>query len=188
MRAKLHWSQLVCGLTAFAWIAVFLVGAYQSEATPPLFSVSVAQLERLGAIRLPVSAPSELWRIAVSWLIHVDVIHLLANLASLLCVAWNWPVRHRMLGPMVLGIVGSAAATISVQRDVATICVGGSGVLLALFPTVIAHAPSRRRVGVCLVVSALLFAGGFFPSGDWPSHIGGLLVGVLWLAVSRARA
>lgn len=174
------------GLIALLWVAVFFVCVWNDQAVPPLFRLSTPALVRAGALALPLHSPLGLVRLAFSWLVHVDSIHFLSNLLALSCVAHAWPQTDRVVGPLGLGVAVSGAASILVHRGAATICCGGSGVLLALLPTAVVSAPSRLRAAICLIAGVLLFGSGFFPAGDWAAHVGGLAAGILWLVRHRA--
>lgn len=175
-------------LIALVWMAVFVWTARQSGARFPLYPLPATALVQAGALSLPLPSTGASLRIFSAWLIHVDSLHLLTNLTVLGLVAWAWPAQRLVVGPLVSGLIASGFASCLAHREVATICAGGSGVLLALLPTAVAGAPHRLAAALSLCAGVLLFAAGLVPPGDWAAHVGGLLVGLLWLGAGKARA
>jgi rhomboid protease GluP len=135
----------------------------------------------------------EWWRLLTSAFLHVNLSHLISNVAFLFLLGW---VAEREFGHLKLlllwitsGIAGSIAELLS--RQPRSVSFGASGVIYGLIAALIClyffgqtKLPNRRRYTRIVLLS---FLAGIGLWGDWylfgrfnPGHVGGLLAGVLF--------
>lgn len=163
-------AALVLGGAA-VWAAVFAAGAQQQGAWRLQASVLLA----LGALPSPLGARSPL-RLASTWLVHVDPLHLTGSVLALLLLAVLWPVRRRwlLLALVACGLCGSIATLLG-YGDHPVVSAGPSAALLgaSLLGASLPQVAWRRAV-LLLTGGALLLGPGL---SDHAAHAGGALAG-----------
>lgn len=179
-------SRALFALTAMLWIGLFVAGVwFDGRASFPLWQLSVPTLTHLGALLVPLPLPLDVWRIATAWLLHIDALHLMTNLAWLSLLMWLWPMRCATLIPLALGVLASGTATILLAPSHALLSAGGSGVLLSLFATLsTGHVTIRTRT-LSIVACALILSSGLWLPVDSAAHAGGLGAGLVWGLLQR---
>ena len=183
-RARRGCVLLWLGVSA-VWLAVFAAGVLRERAE----HLSAATLLGLGALRVPLPA-GELARLASTWLVHVDSLHLLGSELALLGLAVLWPGRARGLGAALLGsgLVASTATVIGYAGR-SVVSAGPSGALLGAAVAGAVLQRGWRRLGCALLGGALLLGPGL---RDDAAHLGGAAAGLalglgLRLALRRTR-
>jgi rhomboid protease GluP len=175
--ARGRWA-LLSGV-ALAWCAVYAAAAWPRLGAP----LSAPALLAYGALYTPL--PAAQWpRLFTTWLVHVDPLHLLGNLAAWLVsgLPFAAPRRDRAVSRLVaLGTCGLGASLASVlfygQRPV--ISAGPSGALLGLLVVALVQGPAARRVRAAwLLFATALLVGGALSGGDTAAHAGGALTGL----------
>ena len=145
----------------------------------------------------------EWWRLFTATFLHVNALHLAANMIALLMVG---PVVERLVGRrsfvvfyVAAGLVGSAVGRWS---HVLVVSAGASGSIIGLYGVLLALMFDRRESGPSLVVSdttpvsrpqlqvhlklvvqvvsTTLLLGWFDPRADNAAHIGGFVAGVVF--------
>ncbi|MBL8632890.1 MAG: rhomboid family intramembrane serine protease [Myxococcales bacterium] len=179
-------SRALFALTAMLWLGLFVAGVWlDGQASFPLWQLSVSTLTHLGALLVPLSFPSDGWRLATAWLLHIDALHLMTNLAWLSLLTWLWPNRCATLIPLGLGVLASGAATILLAPSHALLSAGGSGVLLTLFAMLSTGHVTMRTRTLSLVACALILSSGLWLPVDSAAHAGGLGAGLAWGLLQR---
>lgn len=183
-----NFRRCVLGLVAVCWLAWFGFGCFWQADDFSTTTLSAATLGRLGALSLPLQNRLDWLRIFTMWLVHVDLIHLLGNVSAMCWLAWCWPQKRSLIGPFLGGIVAAGGASWLAYHQAATLCCGGSGVLLALSPSVFVGSVGwfrRLGTGVCVLS---LWTGMAWSSADVASHVGGFLSGCVWIVRRKATA
>ncbi|MFO0620300.1 MAG: rhomboid family intramembrane serine protease [Polyangia bacterium] len=174
-------TRSIWALIAMLWLGLFVTGIWiDGQASFPLWRLSVPTLLWLGGLLVPLRFPTDGWRIATAWLVHVDALHVLSNLTLLGWLGWLWPIRWSPRAPLLLGICSSGAATIFLSPRHELVSAGGSGVLLTLFATAAVGVVSRSVRARALFACAAVLSSGIWFSVDWAAHAGGLLAGLAW--------
>lgn len=182
-RARRGRVLLWLGVSA-AWLAVLAAGVAHERAE----RLSAATLLGLGALRVPLPA-GELARLASTWLVHVDSLHLLGSELGLLGLAVLWPGRARGLGLVLLGSgLMASVATVLGYAGRSVVSAGPSGALLGAAVVGAALQRGWRRLGIALIGAALLLGPGL---RDDAAHLGGAAAGLglaLGLRLTRGRS
>ncbi|PIA65678.1 hypothetical protein AQUCO_00100881v1 [Aquilegia coerulea] len=172
------------------------LGRYSFESPSQNFLVgpTALTLQKLGALNLKLVEDGEVWRLISCMWLHVGVLHLLANMISLLFVGVRLEKEFGFwkIGLLYLfsGFGGSLASAISVKYSnkegaSLTTSVGASGALFGLLGAMLSelftnwtiYANKCAALSTLICVIALNMALGFLPHVDMSSHVGGFLSG-----------
>lgn len=170
---------------AAVWAAVFAAGVERQGA----WRLQAQVLLALGALPSPLENRSPL-RLASTWLVHVDPLHLAGSVLALSVLAILWPGRRRWLLLALLGCgLGGSIATLLGYGDRPVVSAGPSAALLgaAVLGASLPQAAWRRAV-LLITGGALLLGPGL---GDHAAHAGGAVAGAgltgLRFLVARRR-
>ncbi|EPS69889.1 hypothetical protein M569_04872, partial [Genlisea aurea] len=173
---------------------VCLVGAlgrfsFQPLRENPLFGPSSSTLEKLGALEWDkIVHHRQSWRLITCIWLHAGVIHLLANMLSLVFIGIRLEQQFGFarVGVIYLlsGIGGSIASSLFIQRNIS---VGASGALFGLLGAMLSELLTNwtiytnkvAAVVTLLVIIAVNLAVGILPHVDNFAHIGGFAAGFL---------
>lgn len=171
-------------LGAAVWAAVFAAGVSRQGA----WRLQAPVLLALGALPSPLGGRSPL-RLASTWLVHVDALHLSGSVLALSVLAVLWPARRRGLLLALIGCgLGGSMATLLGYGGRLVVSAGPSAALLgaALLGAALPQRAWRRAV-LLLTGGALLLGPGL---GDHAAHAGGALTGAVLaglVLVARGR-
>ncbi|XP_068651537.1 RHOMBOID-like protein 5 [Aristolochia californica] len=182
-----------CPATAEAGSCVFsdVLGrfSFQPLTENPLLGPSIPTLDRVGALDWRrVVRKSEGWRLISCIWLHAGVIHLAANMISLLFIG----VRlEREFGFVRIGTLyvfsGFGGSLMSSLKFQANISVGASGALFGMLGAMLSelitnwtiYANKFAALLTLVIVIAINLAVGLAPHVDSSAHIGGFLSGFL---------
>lgn len=155
----------------------------------PLFGPSSATLERLGALeRTKVVDKHQGWRLVTCIWLHAGIIHLLANMLSLVFIGIR---LEQQFGFVRIGVVyllsgfgGSVLSSLFIRNNIS---VGASGALFGLLGAMLSelitnwsiYTNKAAALLTLLVIIAINLAIGILPHVDNFAHIGGFLSGFL---------
>ncbi|KAL9335764.1 hypothetical protein Peur_072945 [Populus x canadensis] len=155
----------------------------------PLFGPSSATLERLGALEwTKVVHKHQGWRLISCIWLHAGIIHLLANMLSLVFIGIR---LEQQFGFVRIGIVyllsgfgGSVLSSLFIRNSIS---VGASGALFGLLGAMLSelitnwsiYTNKTAALFTLLVITAINLAIGILPHVDNFAHIGGFLSGFL---------
>ncbi|CAI9093965.1 OLC1v1029589C1 [Oldenlandia corymbosa var. corymbosa] len=155
----------------------------------PLFGPSSNTLEKLGALEWSkVAHQHQAWRLITCIWLHAGVIHLLANMLSLVFIGIRLEQQFGFVrvGAVYLlsGIGGSILSSLFIQRSIS---VGASGALFGLLGAMLSELltnwtiySNKAAALITLVIIILVnLALGILPHVDNFAHIGGFLTGFL---------
>jgi hypothetical protein len=184
-RARRGRVLLWLGVSAL-WLAVYGAGVVREQAE----RLSAATLIGLGALVVPLPAGGRaLVRLASTWFVHVDSLHLLGSELALLALAVLWPRRVRSLLVSLVGCgLAASAAALYGYAGRSVVSAGPSGALLGAAVVGAVLQRGWRRLGCVAVGAALLLGPGL---RDDAAHLGGAAAGlglVVGLRLLRARA
>ncbi|KAJ0235286.1 RHOMBOID-like protein 3 [Hirschfeldia incana] len=163
----------------------------------PLFGPSSRTLEKLGSLeRSRVVERHEAWRLFTCIWLHAGVIHLVANMISLLFIGIH--LEHQFgfvrIGVIyvVSGVGGSIVSSLFIRNGVS---VGASGPLFGLLGSMVSEILTNwtiysNKVAALLTILFVIvinLAFGILPHVDNVAHLGGFLVGFLLGFVLLAR-
>ncbi|PNY09510.1 inactive rhomboid protein 1-like [Trifolium pratense] len=158
----------------------------------PLLGPSVRTLRLLGALEKDlVVGENEAWRFFTCMFLHAGVIHVLANMFSLLFIGVRLENEfgfHKIGILYLLSGFGGSLLSILHLRDATvpnTISVGASGALFGLLGAMLSELLTNWTIYLnkCAALTSLLLiiglnlAVGFLPHVDNSAHIGGFLAG-----------
>jgi membrane associated rhomboid family serine protease len=157
-----------------------------------------AALVTFGARSASRIAQGELWRLVSSGFVHGDALHLLVNGLALLGLG---RLAEAVFGParfVWIFLLSIAGGTLAAQMAGGLVSFGASGGLLGLMGALMSFGWSKRRqlpqklvqlFGVHLLGWTLLnlIIGVILPFINSPSHVGGLLMGLLLGVIHRDR-
>ncbi|XP_009608217.1 RHOMBOID-like protein 3 isoform X2 [Nicotiana tomentosiformis] len=172
------------------WISWFLGRfSFQPLRENPLFGPSSSTLQRLGALEWKkVVHQHQGWRLITCIWLHAGVIHLIANMLSLVIIGIR---LEQQCGFVRIGIIylfsgvgGSILSSLFIQRSIS---VGASGALFGLLGAMLSELITNWSIytnKVCalltlLVIVVINLAVGILPHVDNFAHIGGFLTGFL---------
>ncbi|XP_059442391.1 RHOMBOID-like protein 2 [Corylus avellana] len=155
----------------------------------PLFGPSSSTLEKLGALEwYKVVHGHQGWRLVSCIWLHAGVIHLLANMLSLIFIGIRLEqqfgfVRIGILY-LVSGFGGSILSSLFIQNNIS---VGASGALFGLLGAMLSelitnwsiYTNKAAALFTLIVIIAINLAVGILPHVDNFAHIGGFLTGLL---------
>ncbi|KAL3833542.1 hypothetical protein ACJIZ3_008278 [Penstemon smallii] len=173
-----------------ACVAKFLKRlSFQPLRENPLFGPSSSTLEKLGGLEWnKVVHENEAWRLVSCIWLHAGVIHLLANMISLVLVGIRLEQQFGFLrvGAIYLlsGVGGSVLSALFIQRSIS---VGASGALFGLLGAMLSelltnwtiYSNKAAALFTLVIIIAINLAVGILPHVDNFAHIGGFLSGFL---------
>lgn len=207
-----QWTSWLVPLIVVANVAMFIVIMYQNDCPKkndgargdcvakflkrfsfqplkenPLFGPSSSALEKLGALEWnKVVHGNQGWRLFTCVWLHAGVIHLLANMLSLVFIGIRLEQQFGFVrvGAIYLlsGFGGSILSALFIQRNIS---VGASGALFGLLGAMLSELltnwtiyANKAAALITLVVIILInLAVGILPHVDNFAHIGGFLSG-----------
>ncbi|XP_024994270.1 RHOMBOID-like protein 2 [Cynara cardunculus var. scolymus] len=163
--------------------------SFQPLKENPLFGPSSSTLEKLGALeRNKVVDDHQAWRLVSCIWLHAGVVHLLANMLSLVFIGIRLEqqfgfVRVGLLY-MVAGIGGSILSALFITSNIS---VGASGALFGLLGAMLSelltnwtiYANKAAALFTLVIIILVNLAVGMLPHVDNFAHIGGFLSGFL---------
>ncbi|XVE52192.1 hypothetical protein DITRI_Ditri02bG0103200 [Diplodiscus trichospermus] len=165
--------------------------SFQSLKDNPLLGPSLITLRELGALDWKlVVVGKQAWRLISCIWLHAGVIHLLANMMSLLCIGIRLEEEFGFLRIgllyMLSGFGGSLKSALTPGRR-QTISVGASGALFGLLGAMLSELITNwsnyrnkcQSLSTMLLIICLNLAVGFLPHVDNSAHIGGFVSGFL---------
>ncbi|KAJ8767681.1 hypothetical protein K2173_018239 [Erythroxylum novogranatense] len=163
--------------------------SFQPLRENPLFGPSSTTLEKMGALEWDkVVHAHQGWRLVTCMWLHAGVIHLLANMLSLVFIGIR---LEQQFGFARVGIIyllsgfgGSILSSLFIQRNIS---VGASGALFGLLGAMLSELLTNWTIYsnkvaaliTLLVIIAVNLAVGILPHVDNFAHIGGFLTGFL---------
>ncbi|XWS19082.1 hypothetical protein CRYUN_Cryun32bG0100600 [Craigia yunnanensis] len=165
--------------------------SFQPFKDNPLLGPSLITLKELGALdwKLVVKG-KQAWRLISCMWLHAGVIHLLANMMSLLFLGIRLEQEFGFLRIgllyMLSGFCGSLRSALTPGRR-QTISVGASGALFGLLGATLSELITNwtsytnkcGALSTMLLIICLNLAVGFLPHVDNSAHIGGFISGFL---------
>ncbi|CAN0907540.1 RHOMBOID-like protein 2 [Linum grandiflorum] len=163
--------------------------SFQPLRENPLFGPSSTTLEKMGALEWDkVVHKHQGWRLLTCMWLHAGVIHLLANMLSLVFIGIRLEqqfgfVRVGMIY-LIAGLGGSILSALFIQKNIS---VGASGALFGLLGAMLSelltnwtiYSNKIAALVTLLVIIAINLAIGILPHVDNFAHIGGFLAGFL---------
>ncbi|GAV66014.1 Rhomboid domain-containing protein [Cephalotus follicularis] len=166
--------------------------SFQPLKENPLLGPSITTLTDLGALdRKLVVEKNEGWRLISCMWLHAGLIHLVANMLSLLFIGIRLEQEFGFLRIGLLyvlsGFGGSLMSALHSQGPNPTISVGASGALFGLLGAMLSelitnwtiYANKCTALLSLVIIIGLNLAVGFLPHVDNSAHIGGFLSGFL---------
>ncbi|KAL2550379.1 RHOMBOID-like 2 [Forsythia ovata] len=163
--------------------------SFQPLRENPLFGPSSSTLEKLGALNwTKVVHQHQEWRLVSCMWLHAGIIHLLANMLSLIFIGIR---LEQHFGFVRIGIIyllsgfgGSILSSLFIQNHIS---VGASGALFGLLGAMLSELITNWTIYTnkiaalltLLVIVAINLAVGILPHVDNFAHIGGFLTGFL---------
>ncbi|KMT00679.1 hypothetical protein BVRB_9g219680 [Beta vulgaris subsp. vulgaris] len=159
----------------------------------PLLGPKTTTLQNMGGLRVELVQEGEWWRLLSCLWLHAGLIHLIANMISLLFMGIRLEEEFGFwrVGPLYVlsGLGGSLMSCVNVLRKqrVGVISVGASGALFGLLGAMLSelitnwtiYANKCSAILSLIVVIALNLAVGLIPGVDSSAHIGGFVSGFL---------
>ncbi|PAN48908.1 hypothetical protein PAHAL_9G412100 [Panicum hallii] len=163
--------------------------AFQPLSENPLLGPSSAALQKLGALVWDkVVHERQGWRLLTCIWLHAGVVHLLANMLSLVLIGLRLEQQfgYVRIGVIyiVSGVGGSVLSSLFIRNNIS---VGASGALFGLLGAMLSelftnwtiYSNKAAALVTLLVVIAINLAIGILPHVDNFAHIGGFLTGFL---------
>lgn len=163
--------------------------SFQPLKENPLFGPSSSTLEKLGALEwTKVVHGHQGWRLITCIWLHAGVIHLLANMLSLVFIGIRLEQQFGFVRVgiiyLVSGLGGSILSSLFIQRNIS---VGASGALFGLLGAMLSelltnwtiYANKAAALITLVIIIAINLAVGILPHVDNFAHIGGFLAGFL---------
>ncbi|CAK9170464.1 unnamed protein product [Ilex paraguariensis] len=164
--------------------------SFQPLKENPLFGPSSSALEKLGALDWnKVVHGHQGWRLITCIWLHAGVIHLLANMLSLVFIGIRLEQQFGFVRVGVIyllsGIGGSILSSLFIQRSIS---VGASGALFGLLGAMLSelltnwtiYSNKAAALFTLVVIIVVNLAVGILPHVDNFAHIGGFLTVLLW--------
>ncbi|THG00867.1 hypothetical protein TEA_006919 [Camellia sinensis var. sinensis] len=155
----------------------------------PLFGPSSSTLEKLGALEWnKVAHGHQGWRLITCIWLHAGVVHLLANMLSLVFIGIRLEQQFGfvLVGAIYLlsGVGGSILSSLFIQRSIS---VGASGALFGLLGAMLSelltnwtiYTNKAAALFTLVIIIVINLAVGILPHVDNFAHIGGFLTGFL---------
>ncbi|XP_074285192.1 RHOMBOID-like protein 5 [Silene latifolia] len=158
-----------------------------------LIGPSSITLERLGGLRVELVQNGEWWRLLSCLWLHAGLIHLIANMVSLLFIGVRLEEEFAFwrIGPIyvISGFGGSLMSCLNAIQTQKTriVSVGASGALFGLLGAMLSelitnwsiYANKCTALLSLMVIVVLNLAVGLIPGVDSSAHIGGFISGFL---------
>ncbi|KAJ0979517.1 hypothetical protein J5N97_014991 [Dioscorea zingiberensis] len=163
--------------------------SFQPLKENPLLGPSSSTLEKMGGLDVPkVVNEHQGWRLVVCIWLHAGVIHILANMLSLLFIGIRLEQEFGFVRIGLLYVIsGLGGSLMSALFSQTTIGVGASGALFGLLGGMLSelimnwtiYANKFAALLTLLLVIAINLAVGILPHVDNYAHIGGFITGFL---------
>ncbi|KAL8554894.1 hypothetical protein ACS0TY_002898 [Phlomoides rotata] len=163
--------------------------SFQPLRENPLFGPSSSTLGKLGALDWDkIVHKSQSWRLITCIWLHAGVIHLLANMLSLVFIGIRLEQQFGFVRVGVIyllsGIGGSILSSLFIQKNIS---VGASGALFGLLGAMLSELLTNWTIYTnkiaalftLLIIIAINLAVGILPHVDNFAHIGGFMSGFL---------
>ncbi|KAI3468783.1 hypothetical protein Pfo_025446 [Paulownia fortunei] len=163
--------------------------SFQPLRENPLFGPSSSTLDKLGGLEWnKIVHQNQAWRLITCIWLHAGVIHLLANMLSLVFIGIRLEQQFGFVRVGVIyllsGIGGSILSSLFIQRSIS---VGASGALFGLLGAMLSELLTNWTIYTnkvaalftLVVIIAINLAVGILPHVDNFAHIGGFLSGFL---------
>ncbi|KAI3453666.1 hypothetical protein Pfo_010329 [Paulownia fortunei] len=163
--------------------------SFQPLRENPLFGPSSSTLQKLGALEWnKIVHQNQAWRLITCIWLHAGVIHLLANMLSLVFIGIRLEQQFGFVRVgliyLLSGIGGSILSSLFIQRNIS---VGASGALFGLLGAMLSelftnwtiYTNKAAALFTLIVIIAINLAVGILPHVDNFAHIGGFLTGFL---------
>ncbi|CAL9030007.1 unnamed protein product [Prunus brigantina] len=163
--------------------------SFQPLRENPLFGPSSSTLEKLGALKwFNVVHGHQGWRLVTCIWLHAGVIHLLANMLSLIFIGIRLEQQFGFVRVGIIyllsGLGGSILSALFIQSNIS---VGASGALFGLLGAMLSelltnwsiYTNKAAALLTLIVIIAINLAVGILPHVDNFAHIGGFLAGFL---------
>lgn len=163
--------------------------SFQPLRQNPLFGPSSSTLEKLGALEWDkIVHQNQAWRLITCIWLHAGVIHLLANMLSLVFIGIRLEQQFGFVRVgviyMLSGIGGSILSSLFIRNNIS---VGASGALFGLLGAMLSelftnwsiYTNKAAALFTLIVIIAINLAVGILPHVDNFAHIGGFLSGFL---------
>ncbi|PQP96578.1 RHOMBOID-like protein 2 [Prunus yedoensis var. nudiflora] len=163
--------------------------SFQPLQENPLFGPSSSTLEKLGALEwFKVVHGHQGWRLVTCMWLHAGVIHLLANMLSLIFIGIRLEQQFGFVRVGIIyllsGLGGSILSALFIQSNIS---VGASGALFGLLGAMLSelltnwsiYTNKAAALLTLIVIIAINLAVGILPHVDNFAHIGGFLAGFL---------
>ncbi|KAH6759630.1 RHOMBOID-like 2 [Perilla frutescens var. hirtella] len=163
--------------------------SFQPLRENPLFGPSSSALEKLGALEWnKIVHQNQSWRLFTCIWLHAGVIHLLANMLSLVFIGIRLEQQFGFVRVGVIyllsGIGGSILSSLFIHNSIS---VGASGAVFGLLGAMLSelltnwtiYANKAAALFTLVVIIAINLAVGILPHVDNFAHIGGFLSGFL---------
>ncbi|CAN6312167.1 unnamed protein product [Urochloa humidicola] len=163
--------------------------AFQPLSENPLLGPSSATLQKLGALVWDkVVHEHQGWRLLTCIWLHAGVVHLLANMLSLVLIGLRLEQQFGFVRISIIyivsGVGGSVLSSLFIRNNIS---VGASGALFGLLGAMLSelftnwtiYSNKAAALFTLLVVIAINLAIGILPHVDNFAHIGGFITGFL---------
>ncbi|XP_057764019.1 RHOMBOID-like protein 2 [Salvia miltiorrhiza] len=163
--------------------------SFQPLRENPLFGPSSSTLDKLGALEWnKIVHENQAWRLISCIWLHAGLIHLLANMLSLVFIGIRLEQQFGFVRVGVIyllsGIGGSILSSLFIQNSIS---VGASGALFGLLGAMLSelltnwtiYANKAAALFTLVIIIAINLAVGILPHVDNFAHIGGFLSGLL---------
>ncbi|KAK1438650.1 hypothetical protein QVD17_04459 [Tagetes erecta] len=163
--------------------------SFQPLKENPLFGPSSSTLEKLGALEWDkVVNDHQAWRLVSCIFLHAGVVHLLANMLSLVFIGIRLEQQFGFIRVgilyMLAGIGGSILSALFITNNIS---VGASGALFGLLGAMLSelltnwtiYANKAAALFTLVIIILVNLAVGMLPHVDNFAHIGGFLTGFL---------
>ncbi|XP_020249268.1 RHOMBOID-like protein 2 [Asparagus officinalis] len=163
--------------------------SFQPLRENPLFGPSSSTLERLGALKWDkVVYQHQGWRLITCIWLHAGVIHLIANMLSLVFIGIRLEQQFGFIRIgliyLIAGFGGSVLSSLFIRNSIS---VGASGALFGLLGAMLSelftnwtiYTNKAAAILTLLIIIVINLAIGILPHVDNFAHIGGFLTGLL---------
>ncbi|MFS7949575.1 putative peptidase S54, rhomboid, Rhomboid-like superfamily [Helianthus anomalus] len=163
--------------------------SFQPLKENPLFGASSNTLEKLGALQWQkIVHRHQAWRLVTANWLHAGLIHLVANMLSLVLIGIRLEQQFGFLRVGVIyllsGLGGSVLSALFIQRNIS---VGASGALFGLLGTMLSelftnwtiYSNKAAALFTLVIIVVVNLAVGILPFVDNFAHIGGFVTGFL---------
>ncbi|KAG6428686.1 hypothetical protein SASPL_112939 [Salvia splendens] len=163
--------------------------SFQPLRENPLFGPSSSTLDKLGALEWnKIVHQNQAWRLVSCIWLHAGLIHLLANMLSLVFIGIRLEQQFGFVRVgliyLLSGIGGSILSSLFIQNSIS---VGASGALFGLLGAMLSelltnwtiYANKAAALFTLVIIIAINLAVGILPHVDNFAHIGGFLTGLL---------